>query len=75
VVLGGNLVGELGLGDATNRFAPRRVGTRRGWDHVATGETHTCGVRTNNTLWCWGNNGIGQLGLGDFKYRLLPRKV
>ena len=24
---------------------------------------HRCGVRTDGTLWCWGNNSDGQLGI------------
>src|SRR5690606_26527457 len=33
------------------------------WQQVAAGERHTCGIRENGTLWCWGDNFRGQLGL------------
>ena len=36
--------------------------TGRGW---SAGGYHTCGVRTDRSLWCWGDNDVGQLGLGD----------
>jgi alpha-tubulin suppressor-like RCC1 family protein len=35
-----------------------------GWDSVDSGGNHSCGVRTNHTLWCWGNNSSGQIGDG-----------
>lgn len=30
---------------------------------VAAGGEHSCGVRTDGTLWCWGRNKWGQLGV------------
>ncbi|MBA3542161.1 MAG: hypothetical protein H0T79_21280 [Deltaproteobacteria bacterium] len=34
------------------------------WRMVDGGSAHTCGVRVDHTLWCWGRNDFGQLGLG-----------
>ena len=31
-----------------------------GWSTVSAGGLHTCGVRTDGTLACWGHNDIGQ---------------
>ncbi len=31
----------------------------------STGPYHTCAVKTDGTLWCWGRNDIGQLGNGE----------
>ncbi|MCA1683700.1 MAG: hypothetical protein LC708_01010, partial [Actinobacteria bacterium] len=31
---------------------------------LATGDMHTCGVRSDGTAYCWGNDGNGQLGDG-----------
>jgi alpha-tubulin suppressor-like RCC1 family protein len=31
----------------------------------AVGFTHTCAIRTDSTLWCWGGNEMGQLGHGS----------
>ncbi len=48
------------------------------WDSVAPGEAHTCGIRLDHTLWCWGRNDYGQLGasesLADFE-AVDPRQV
>lgn len=40
---------------------------RGSWTSVTAGTQHTCGVRTDRTLWCWGQNFRGQLGpLGPY---------
>jgi alpha-tubulin suppressor-like RCC1 family protein len=36
---------------------------------------HTCGIRVDGTLWCWGRNLEGQLGLGDTTSRYRPAHV
>ncbi len=33
------------------------------WSVVAAGSDHTCGIRLDGTLWCWGENKDGQLGI------------
>lgn len=32
------------------------------WTKIASGSEHTCAIRSNSTLWCWGRNNFGQLG-------------
>src|SRR4051812_6691461 len=39
---------------------------------VAAGYAHTCAVRTDHTLWCWGSNGSGQPGDGTTTNRTAP---
>ncbi|MEO6527761.1 MAG: hypothetical protein ABIP93_14155 [Gemmatimonadaceae bacterium] len=34
-----------------------------GWRDVAVGGAHSCGIRVDGQLYCWGSNGSGQLGV------------
>lgn len=38
--------------------------TATGWRTVSVGGSHTCAIRTNGSLYCWGGNASGQLGVG-----------
>ena len=73
-----NNTGQLGIGNQTNQNLPTQVTTPAagGWASVATGEAHTCAVRTNHTLWCWGFGDYGQLGIGgEPDVVVLPQQV
>jgi alpha-tubulin suppressor-like RCC1 family protein len=66
--------GALGNGTAlgTVSTTPVQVQTNTGpggwndWIKISADACHTCGIRTNGTLWCWGNAQEGQLGNGDW---------
>ena len=45
------------------------------WAHIVTGDAHTCGIRADGTLWCWGLNDFGQLGDGSWNNRESPQQV
>lgn len=57
--------GPLGLAGSGTHDAPALVDDGGDWDVLSTDTFHTCGIRTDGTLWCWGRNAEGQLGLGD----------
>ena len=44
---------------------PTVIDTRTDWTEVSTDTFHSCGIRADNTLHCWGRNLEGQFGLGD----------
>ena len=44
--------------------SPAQVGTATNWASVAAGTGHTVAVKTDGTLWAWGDNLSGQLGDG-----------
>ncbi len=69
---------EGGLGDGTtiNRSQPTRVSSMAsGVLAVSLGSYHTCAIKSDNTLWCWGYNVHGQLGLGNTTRRTSPVQV
>jgi len=62
---GNNQHGQLGIIPAMGHSThPVQVGTASNWRSVSTGERHTVAIRTDGTLWAWGNNQYGQLGNG-----------
>ncbi|MEM1044034.1 MAG: hypothetical protein AAGI91_15585 [Bacteroidota bacterium] len=42
---------------------------------VSAGAFFSCGLDTEQRVYCWGENVAGQLGVGDFEPRLLPASV
>lgn len=42
---------------------------------VSLGATHTCGLRSDGTAFCWGDGSTGALGRGDTLSALRPRRV
>jgi alpha-tubulin suppressor-like RCC1 family protein len=66
---GGNAEGQLGQddpgvgADVTERdgLSPLRVGAAE-WLAVATGDGHSCAVRLDGALFCWGRNSSHELG-------------
>jgi alpha-tubulin suppressor-like RCC1 family protein len=76
---GDNSFGQLGISNtALLNLAPTPVlggpGTFTARD-VAAGSNHTCAVRANGAVVCWGSNGSGQLGVGDTANRISPTAV
>ena len=73
---GDNEFGELGNGAITySKNIPTRVGTGTDWAKAATGGVHTCALKANGSLWCWGNNTTGQLGNGAFGNKNIPTRI
>jgi alpha-tubulin suppressor-like RCC1 family protein len=64
---------QLAIGDSTSRSTP--VTTFAGgtnWKQVSCGYNHTSSIKTDGTLWTWGNNITGQLGINDTTSRSTP---
>jgi alpha-tubulin suppressor-like RCC1 family protein len=70
---GFNAGGQLGDGSTTNRISPgTTAGGGTDWCQVSGGDTHTAAVKTDGTLWTWGNNAQGRLGDGSTTLRSSP---
>jgi alpha-tubulin suppressor-like RCC1 family protein len=68
--------GQRGDGTTTYRVsAPVAVVGGHLWDHVSLGDNHTCGIRTDHTLWCWGKGSDGRLGYGSTGDKIIPTQV
>ena len=77
VCWGFNNLGQLGVGDATDRNTPASVnlGTDRTALDIALGQYHTCALLDDESVKCWGFNSNGQLGDGTTTSRNAPVAV
>ncbi len=70
--------GRLGIGSTGGEQefpTPQRVGSDNNWQQVQGHSRHTCGLRDDRSLWCWGPNTNGRLGLGHTETQNIPRLV
>jgi alpha-tubulin suppressor-like RCC1 family protein len=62
---GWNITGQLGDGTTNNSAIPVTVAGLTGVAKAVTaGEWHTCALKTDGSIQCWGDNRWGQLGGG-----------
>jgi alpha-tubulin suppressor-like RCC1 family protein len=71
---GENSFGNLGDNTRTHRSSPvQTVSGGTNWKQVAGGSSHTAAIKTDGTLWTWGNNGFyGALGDNSITHRSSP---
>ncbi len=63
---GRNTNGQLGIGPEPGQTrVPGRVGSAADWTAIAAGQHHTCGVREDGSLWCWGDNAFFEIAAPD----------
>ncbi len=60
---GGNTRGQLGSGVVTSYSSPvQTVSQGTNWKQVSLGEDNTSAIKTDGTLWLWGDGSNGELG-------------
>lgn len=77
--VGDNSSGVSGVGDgATNHKVPTQVGSDSDWESVACSRFYghsVCAIKTDGTLWAWGDGRMGQLGVGSYASKSTPTQV
>ena len=72
-VWGRNTNGQLGTNNLTIRSSPvQTIAGGTNWRQVSGGDIHTAAIKTDGTLWLWGNNDYGPLGTNDTASRSSP---
>jgi alpha-tubulin suppressor-like RCC1 family protein len=75
---GDNEYGQLGDGtndEYTDKNTPVQIGTDTNWVSIAAGFGHTIALKSNGTLWAWGNNEYGQLGDDTYTNENAPVQI
>jgi len=73
---GENGSGQLGIGSSgADQKTPTRLGADTDWAQVSAGGAHTCGLKSEQSLWCWGSNFEGALGDGTYASKNLPTRI
>lgn len=79
---GDNTNGQLGIGSVLGKNSPVQIGTGTNWSMVVaagvwtTAEfSHTLAIKTDGTLWVWGDNSKGQLGDGTTVSKSSPIQI
>jgi len=67
--------GKLGLGNTTDYSSPVQIGSLTDWATVDGSSNITTALKTDGTIWSWGENSFGQLGHGDLTTRNSPVQI
>ncbi|MBL0013463.1 MAG: T9SS type A sorting domain-containing protein [Flavobacterium sp.] len=75
-VWGRNEVGELGLGfNQIPKYIPTQLGTSANWETIAAGEYCSAAIKTDHSLWTWGDNSAGAIGDNTSTDRVSPVRI
>jgi alpha-tubulin suppressor-like RCC1 family protein len=73
---GQNATGQLGDNTTTRKSSPvQTVSGGTNWKSVSSGGGHTAAIKTDGTLWTWGQNFYGQLGDNSITNRSSPAQT
>src|SRR5690349_12371564 len=74
---GFNGSGQLGNGASGDyKTEPIQIGTASNWETVSAGANTSLAIKTDGTLWAWGDNFWGQVGDGTFgNQKTVPTKI
>ena len=70
---GDNACGQLGINTIISKSSPvREISSSTNWCQVSTGNCFVAAIKTDGSLWSWGNNFCGQLGDGTINAKSSP---
>ncbi|MBU1220528.1 hypothetical protein KKF34_02110 [Myxococcota bacterium] len=74
---GYNKEGQLGNDSDVESKIPVLVkGSKPSYKSICTGANHSCALKNDGSVWCWGRNDFMQTGLGsDVPFSKVPQKV
>ena len=73
---GNNSCGQLGINTFSNASSPVQTSSgNTNWKQVSTSNKVTTAIKTDGTLWAWGDGSLGQIGLGDYNNKLTPTQT
>ena len=74
---GNNNFGQLGLSTSTavNKSSPTQIGTDTNWASIFGDGNAVTAIKTNGTIWSWGQNFGGVLGQNNSVYRSSPVQI
>jgi alpha-tubulin suppressor-like RCC1 family protein len=73
---GGNSYAQLGVNDQASRSSPVQIfGGGTNWKQASSGNFTSAAIKTDGTLWIWGQNFFGSLGTNDQASRSSPVQI
>ncbi len=73
---GRNYSGQLARPASTDLIpAPTQIGAQTDWSQISVGAGHCLALKTNGSLWAWGQNDCGQVGDGTTNNAFSPKMI
>ncbi|RYF91085.1 MAG: T9SS type A sorting domain-containing protein [Chitinophagaceae bacterium] len=74
---GNNLTGQLGDGTSggVHTGLPKQIGTDNDWSYISAGGPASFALKSDGSLWGWGNNSYGQHGDGTNVDKNVPTRI